>query len=213
MKKPTELSKSASKRPRVEETSLRRDGKDGRAVRPISKAASGGATVAAPQAAQGQMQYKWFEEAARLFHARKFKEARDVFQKALTGPNREIAHKSELHVRMCNRRLESADPQLKTLDDHYNYAIAQINVRGLETAERHLRAALELDARADHVYYALALCRGLSGDLKGAYENLKLAIDLQPRNRIAARQDVDFAAISNQPPLDRLLYPEKAPPA
>ena len=39
---------------------------------------------------------------------------------------------------------------------------------------------------------------------------LKRAIEIQPRNRIAARQDADFAGIANQSPLDRLLYPEKS---
>ena len=32
-----------------------------------------------------------------------------------------------------------------------------------------------------------------------AYENLKRAIDLQPRNRLAARQDPDFAAMAGPP--------------
>jgi hypothetical protein len=59
------------------------------------------------------------------------------------------------------------------------------------------------------VLYALAACQGLAGDLPGAYENLKRAIDLQPRNRLAARQDPDFAALADQPAFARLLYPDK----
>ena len=41
------------------------------------------------------------------------------------------------------------------------------------------------------------------------YENLRRAIELEPRNRIIARQDADFAPLANQPPFDALLYPEK----
>jgi hypothetical protein len=48
---------------------------------------------------------------------------------------------------------------------------------------------------ADHVHYTLALCCGLAGDGNGACENLKRAIDLEPRNRILARQDPEFIAL------------------
>ena len=61
----------------------------------------------------------------------------------------------------------------------------------------------------DHIHYALALAQALSGDLASAHENLKRAIELEPRNRIIARQDADFAPLANQPPFDALLYPEK----
>jgi hypothetical protein len=45
--------------------------------------------------------------------------------------------------------------------------------------------------------------------LQAGYENLKRAIDLQPRNRLAARQDPDFAAMSEHPAFIRLLYPDR----
>ena len=35
------------------------------------------------------------------------------------------------------------------------------------------------------------------------------AIELEPRNRILARQEADFAHLANQAPFDHLLYPEK----
>ena len=61
----------------------------------------------------------------------------------------------------------------------------------------------------DHIHYALALAQALSGDIAGAHENLKRAIELEPRNRLIARQDADFAPLANQPPFDALVYPEK----
>lgn len=145
----------------------------------------------------------------RLFHTRNFRGARDLFRNATQGADRGIAHRAELHVRMCERRLEEPVLVLRTAEEHYNYAVTMINTRNLDVARQHLMSALAQEPRADHVYYALALCDGLSGDLQGAYENLKRAIDLQPSNRISARQDTDFASIANQPPLDRLLFPER----
>jgi len=156
-----------------------------------------------------QAQLKSFEQAAHLFHARKFGEARELFATAAGGPNREMAHNAELHVRMCDRRLQKPVVDLKTAEDHYNYGVAMINVRNLADALQHLEAALKLEPQADHVFFALALCKGLGGDLDGAHENLKRAIDLDPRNRIAARQDADFALFADQPQMQQLLFPDK----
>jgi tetratricopeptide (TPR) repeat protein len=150
-----------------------------------------------------------FEEGMHLFHARKFQQARELFQQAVRGADRAVTHRAGLHARMCEQRLESAGLVLNTPEEHYNYAVTLINSRDLATAQKHLRAALAGAPTADHVLYALAACQSLSGDLQAAYENLKRAIDLQPRNRLAARQDPDFAAMAGQPAFHRLLYPDK----
>ncbi len=173
--------------------------------RPVSSADS--AAVEMRNAAQEQL--KFFEQAVRLFHARKFAEARELFEKAQNGPNREMAHNAELHIRMCDRRLDRPAVDLKTAEEHYNYAVAMINARNLAEAQQHLEGALKLEPQADYILYALALCKGLSGDVDGAHEHLKRAIEIEPRNRIAARQDADFAVFSDQPQMQQLLFPEK----
>jgi len=66
-----------------------------------------------------------------------------------------------------------------------------------------------LSPQSDHIHYAMALAKALSGDLYGAHRHLERAIELEPRNRLAARQDADFAPFAGQPPLDGLLFPEK----
>ena len=170
-------------------------------------AADSASGAEARNAAQAQL--KFFEQAVRLFHARKFAEAREQFEKAQGGPNREMAHNAELHIRMCDRRLDQPAVDLKTAEDHYNYAVTMINARNLPEAHQHLESALKLEPQADYVLYALALCKGLAGDLDGAHDNLKRAIELEPRNRIAARQDADFALFSDQPQMQQLLFPEK----
>ena len=81
--------------------------------------------------------------------------------------------------------------------------------RRIEAAEQHLREALAQAPDNDHLYYVLALCRGWGGDLEGACAHMRRAIELQPRNRIVARNDPDFAEIGQRPPLQELLYPEK----
>jgi Flp pilus assembly protein TadD len=110
---------------------------------------------------------------------------------------------------MCDRRLEQDKPNLGTAEDHYNYGVALLNTRKVPEARSYLEQALRMTPGADHIHYALALAQALDGDLAKAHENLKRAIELEPRNRRLARQDADFAPLANQPPFYDLLYPEK----
>ena len=200
------MSKSAEKR-NVTEVSPIQEGKNGlsgRRAAPGAKNASAGSSVGTTPS-----QMDAFEEGMRLFHARQFLQARESFLPAMRGPDRAVAHRAGLHVRMCERRLQSTGLVLNTPEEHYNYAVTLINSRDLAEAQKHLRAALDAEPAADHVLYALAACQSLGGDLQQAYENLKRAIDLQPRNRLAARQDPDFAAMADHQAFARLLYPDK----
>ena len=61
----------------------------------------------------------------------------------------------------------------------------------------------------DYIHYALALAHAMAGEPAGALEHLKRAIELEPKNRLMARQDTDFGAIAGQPTFQALLYPEK----
>jgi tetratricopeptide (TPR) repeat protein len=201
------VERPAVKRMAIQETVTQKIRKDGKHSPTVPEAASSTGAVAKTAHSPGQLEL--FESAVRLFHARKFREAREHFLTARNGGDRGITHKADLHIRMCDRRLEEQSVVLTTPDEHYDYAVTLINERKLSPARHHLLKALEEQPEADHVYYALALCDGLSGDLQGAYENLRRAIEIQPRNRISARQDADFAGLANQPPLDRLLFPEK----
>jgi tetratricopeptide (TPR) repeat protein len=176
--------------------------------RPAGSSASV-AAVSAPQKMNAQKQLSAFESAMKLFHARHLQQARELFQQATEGPERDVAQRAQLHIAMCDRRLRQEAPALRSADDYYNYGIALINTRKLAEARQHLERALEIAPGADHIHYALALAQALSGDVSGAHENLRRAIEIEPRNRIIARQDADFAPLANQPPFDALLYPEK----
>jgi tetratricopeptide (TPR) repeat protein len=174
-------------------------GKSGPAAKPAP---------ATPLSAQ-KLQLQSFERAIQLLHKRNFREAKDWFEKARQGPSLEITSNSASHIRMCERRLAAPPPPPKSVEEHYNYAVALINMRDLAPGRRHLEVALQMDPRADHVHYALGVCLALSGDSQGAYDSLKRAIEIQPRNRMVARQDSDLDKIGKQLPFQRLLYPEK----
>lgn len=162
-----------------------------------------------------ETQLQIFERATKLFRAQDFRGARELFEIVAEGSLREIAHNARLHIIMCNRRLEKPELQLQTLEDFYNAGVERLNARDYEAARRNLQQAVDLSRKdgeaADHVYYAMAACQALSGDSRGAYENLKRAIEIEPRNRVAARQDPDFLGAAQQQALQTLLHPEKSP--
>lgn len=176
-------------------------------ARATATSRTGAAAVAQPNNAANQLGN--FEAAIKLFHARNFKEAKDLFVRAVEGPERDVANRSRLHIAMCDRRLQQATVSLGSPEDYYNYAVALLNTRHVAEARGHLEKALQMAPESDHIHYALAVAQALSGDTSAAYENLKRSIELEPRNRLMARQDGDLAHVAHQPPFDTLLYPEK----
>src|ERR1035437_2100821 len=100
--------------------------------------------AAAAQSLDGQGQRAAFEAAMKLFHARNWREARDLFLRATKGPERDVAQRAQLHGAMCDRRLEQAAPVLRTAEEYYNYGVALMNARDVGAAREHLEAALRL---------------------------------------------------------------------
>jgi tetratricopeptide (TPR) repeat protein len=190
-----------------------RTGKTGgvKAVRALDPASGAGlnADGEAGGISHSAAQLGAFDSAIKLFHARRFEQARVLFETAAQGPERDVAQRARLHIAMCDRRLQQGAITLTSAEEYYNYGVTLINSRNLLEARANLERALELAPGADHIHYALALAQALSGDFNTAYQNLKRAIDLEPRNRTIARQDADFAPLANVHPFDTLLFPDK----
>ena len=121
------------------------------------------AAVAVAQPLNAAKQLSSFEAAMKLFHTRKLGEARELFQIAASGPERDVAQRARLHIAMCDRRLEQATVKLGSAEDYYNYGVALINARKIGEARTHLEKALQMAPGTDHIHYALALAQALSG--------------------------------------------------
>jgi tetratricopeptide (TPR) repeat protein len=160
---------------------------------------------ATPEEISAANQTALFEKAAALFHQRDFAKARPLFEQAAVGPLVEIAHAARMHQRMCDRRLASEEVVLKTPDEHYNYAISLVNRGNPRDAVDLLRKAVAAKPDAGHYHYALALASGLTGDMGAAAEHLRRAIEIEPGNRVAARNDPDFHVLGQDPRLREIL--------
>jgi hypothetical protein len=179
---------------------------------PVSGSTAAKTTVTAvdpPNASA--IQLKNYEQAVQLFAQRKLTEALERFLEVAKGPAPHISDKARSYAQVCERRTNGMQVKLSTAEDHFNYGVERLNARDVELARHHLGRSLAMQPDADHVLYTLALCCGLAGDGNGACENLKRAIDLDPRNRILARQDPEFTALAGQfPGLRVLLVTEPA---
>ncbi len=142
-----------------------------------------------------KLQLKAYDEAVRQFAQKRLADALSRFLDAAAGPDSHVADKARSYAQVCERRTRDTEITLQSSEDHFNYGVERLNERDFERAMRHFEKALALEPRAEHVYYTMSLCCGLAGDGAGACENLKRAIELEPKNRILARQDPEFAAI------------------
>jgi tetratricopeptide (TPR) repeat protein len=178
---------------------------------PDNKSAAANKMKASEPPSAFEVQLKIYEHAVQLFSQRKLAEARDRFLEVAKGPAPHISDKARSYAQVCERRTTVIQIQLSTAEDHFNYGVERLNARDVELAKHHLGLALAMQPDADHVLYTLALCCGLAGDGSAACENLKRAIDIEPRNRILARQDPEFTALAAQfPALRAILAPEAA---
>lgn len=154
---------------------------------------------------------KAYDEAMRHFNQQNFRRAREAFEKVLAGPSRELAERARVHLAICEQRLRQPAPvRLRSADDHYHYAVSQINVGNYEAARAHLERAVKAAPKADYVLYALASVAALTGEPDDALKFLSQAIKLRPENRYHARNDADFRSLEDDPRLQELLYPERA---
>lgn len=208
------MKKQAKRKPARGATKLSKTGKPLKKKKLLAKRGKNGATAVRNKALQIQerrasLAIEQYEAAVRLMQEQKYERAKALFEKAMLGPSPELAERARVHLNTCKQRLERHAAPIRTPEDHYNVAVALINSGRLDDAEQHLNRALKLTPRADHAYYALAAVQSLKGDIESALENLKTAIELEPRNRYLARNDRDFTALTEDPRFADLAYPEK----
>jgi tetratricopeptide (TPR) repeat protein len=159
---------------------------------------------------QFEHQLKIYEQAVQQFQQQKLLKAKELLEKVLTGPSKELADRAQVHLRIIEQRLaKQPAPSLRTPEEHYQAGVAMMNLGRWDEAREHLLRAKKLAPKADYVFYAMAALDCLTGEAESAMENLKVAIQLRPENRYHARNDEDFAFLQEDPRFTELLYPER----
>jgi len=150
-----------------------------------------------------------FARAMKSFTSGDFRKARMLFEEASAGPVLSINESARMYTRMCDQRLKNEKVELKTPEEHYDYAVKLINERRLAEAVGHLKSALQGRSPGGHVHYAMSLALGLQGDIAGAHRHLKQAIELDPQTRSLARGDADFQDLLQDATLRDLVFPDR----
>lgn len=146
--------------------------------------------------------------AVQLLQQGKFDKALAAFEKLLPAAPPELVERCQMYVTTCRRQMEKPALTFLTPEEHYDYAVSQLNTGYYEEAREQFIAILEKYPEADYAYYGLAILDAFTGQTQECLDHLSRAIDLNPRNRLQARIDNDFQNIVDDPRFTELLYPE-----
>jgi tetratricopeptide (TPR) repeat protein len=146
--------------------------------------------------------------AVQLLQQGKFEKALVAFEKLVPSAPIELLDRCNMYVSTCQRQLEERKLTFLTPEEHYDYAISQLNTGYFEEAREQFNGILTGHPQADYAYYGLALLDAITGRAPDCLSNLARAIELNPRNRLQARADNDFQNMVDDPRFTELLYPE-----
>jgi tetratricopeptide (TPR) repeat protein len=149
-----------------------------------------------------------YESGLRALQEHKFEKAKALLQKALSGPNKSLVDRAQVHILTCDKHLETTALQFKTTEEHYDYAVSLLNAGDYVTAREQLDKLLKQNPKADYVLYGLAALHCLTGHVEESLKALDEAVRLQPALRFQARNDGDFQNLAEDPRFTELLYPD-----
>jgi tetratricopeptide (TPR) repeat protein len=152
--------------------------------------------------------FQHYMAAVQLLQQGKFEKAMAAFEKLLATAPSELLDRCKMYISTCQRQLEKHKLTFLTPEEHYDYAISQLNTGYYEEAREQFDGILTSHPNADYAFYGLALLDAITGRTQDCLANLAQAIELNPRNRLQARADNDFQSMVDDPRFTELLYPE-----
>lgn len=159
-----------------------------------------------PRFAQAVQNY---EAGLKALQGRKFDRAKGLLEKVATGPIKELADRASVHLQTCEQQLARASStNFKSSEEHFDYAISLMNAGDFDAARGHLEKLQKQSAKADYVWYGLAVLDCLTNKYESALKHLSEAIRLDAANRYRARNEADFQNLADDPRFTELLYPE-----
>jgi tetratricopeptide (TPR) repeat protein len=176
-----------------------RNAAQGRKKTPSAAAKHDGTTAA---------QFQQYQSAVQLLQQGKFERALAAFEKLRPIAPIELKERCAMYIATCQRQLERPNLSFASREEHYDYAVAQLNNGYYEEAREHFATILADDPDADFALYGLALLNAMTGQTQECLSYLARAIELNPKNRLQARVDNDFQTMADDPRFTELLYPE-----
>ena len=143
-----------------------------------------------------------YEKGLKAMQRRHFDTAATAFSQLLERfpEERELLDRARLYLKVCERESGPAEKAPRTVDERLLAATLALNRRDIEGALALLRSAAASHPGDDYIQYLLALGHALRNDADSAAKHLRKAIELNPENRLQARQEPDFDAIRKARP-------------
>jgi tetratricopeptide (TPR) repeat protein len=154
---------------------------------------------------------KQYEAAVKLLYSHEYERAKVAFEKVIVAfvDDKEVVERSRIHLRLCEQKIARKPAAPRTLDEHYDLAIALMNEGKYEESIEHLNKALKSNPKCDYVIYALAITHCRTGNFDGALASLQTAIGLRPENRFMAQRDSDFEVLKQDSRFVSLVFPDQ----
>jgi tetratricopeptide (TPR) repeat protein len=152
--------------------------------------------------------FQHYQAAVLQLQQGKFEKALAMLEKLLPDAPIEIQDRCRMYMSTCKRQIDKAKLTFQTPEEHYDYAISQLNTGYFEEARDQFNHILTAHPAADYAFYGLAVLESITGHAPDCLQNLARAIELNPKNRLQARVDNDFQNMVDDPRFTELLYPE-----
>ncbi len=154
---------------------------------------------------------KNYESALKTMQEKKYDRAKIAFETllAVDGLPPFISDRARLYHNACVAKLTSSTPGPKSPTDQYDYAVALMNRGDFDGARTTLERLMKNAPDADYGHYGMAVLSCVTHRPEDAMRHLERAIELNPQNRIHARNDADFQMMADDPRFTELLYPEE----
>jgi tetratricopeptide (TPR) repeat protein len=152
--------------------------------------------------------FQQYQAAVQLLQQGKYEKAAAAFEKLLPNAPMEIIERCRVYIVTCQRQMEKHNLSFATPEEHYDYAISQLNTGYYDEAREQFQCILSNHPDIDYAFYGLAVLDSITGRVQDCLNNLARAIELNPKNRLQARADNDFQSMVDDPRFTELLYPE-----
>lgn len=152
-----------------------------------------------------------FNRGVELFNARKFEKAEHLFRGIIekSPEEKEFLDRAHIYVNLIQRQLKPAEPRPRNFEDYYNQAIYHINLGDYDKALSYLKKASEKKPHDPSITYFLALVFAGKEDRESSLKYLMEAVDLDPENRILARNESEFQPMLDDQKFWELIYPNR----
>jgi tetratricopeptide (TPR) repeat protein len=152
--------------------------------------------------------FQHYQAAVQLLQQGKYEKAAAAFEKLLPTAPVAIIERCKVYIVTCRRQMDKHNLSFATPEEHYDYAISQLNTGYYDEARDQFQSILSSHPDIDYAFYGLAVLDSITGRVQDCLNNLARAIELNPKNRLQARADNDFQSMVDDPRFTELLYPE-----